>query len=136
MDIYSDGGARGNPGPAACAFVVLENGKVLHKEGKYLGKATNNQAEYQGVISALLWVAQFPISNFQFPINFYLDSELVAKQINGVYKVKDRNLKKLFSEVQKIIGRLKTKITFQNIPRTKNKPADFLVNETLDGFTS
>lgn len=132
MDIFSDGGARGNPGPAACAFVVLDCGRVVHKESKFLGKTTNNVAEYCGVIGALQWIAQFPIFNFQFPINFYMDSELIAKQINGTYKVKDKDLKRLFLEVTKLLGKIHGKIIFKNIPRAKNKLADFLVNKTLD----
>ena len=133
MDIYSDGGARGNPGPAACAFVVLENGKVIHKDSKFLGKATNNQAEYQGVILALNYLIT-QSTNLQ--IRFFLDSELVAKQLTGLYRVKDSDLKKLFLEIQKILEKISGKIIFKNIPRTKNKLADFLVNETLDSFTS
>ena len=129
MDIYSDGGARGNPGPAACAFVVLENGKVIHKDSKFLGKATNNQAEYQGVILALNYLIT-QSTNLQ--IRFFLDSELVAKQLTGLYRVKDSDLKKLFLEIQKILEKISGKIIFKNIPRTKNKLADFLVNKTLD----
>ena len=133
MNIFSDGGARGNPGSSASAFVVIGNdGKVLHQESKYLGVTTNNVAEYQGVILALTWLTQeFPISNFQFPINFYLDSELVVKQLNGLYRVKDLNLKNLFTIVKGLEKEIETKIIFQHVPRSKNQHADLLVNQEL-----
>lgn len=130
MDIFSDGGARGNPGPAACAFIVIEDGKVLYKGSKLLGNTTNNVAEYNGVILALEWVLANQSTNRS--INFYVDSELIAKQINGTYKVKDKDLKLLFLEVTKLLGKIHRKIIFKNIPRAKNKLADYLVNETLD----
>jgi len=132
MDIYSDGGARGNPGPAASAFIVLDDGNVIYKDSKFLGKATNNVAEYQGVLLALAWLVnssiQYPVSS----IRFFMDSELIVHQINGHYKVKDKKLKELFLEVQAFLKKIQPKIIFKNIPRTKNKLADFLVNKTLD----
>jgi len=132
MDIYSDGGARGNPGPAASAFIVLDDGNVIYKDSKFLGKATNNVAEYQGVLLALAWLVnssiQYPVSGIQ----FFMDSELIVHQINGHYKVKDKKLKELFLEVQAFLKKIQPKIIFKNIPRTKNKLADFLVNKTLD----
>ena len=105
ITIHTDGGSRGNPGPAACAFVVENSGEEIFKGAKFLGKQTNNFAEYSGVILALQWVTKnFSTSNLnnqpkgcQFPIIFYLDSELVVKQINGLYRVKDENLKNLFA---------------------------------------
>lgn len=138
MDIFSDGGARGNPGPAACAFVVLDGGKVVHREAKYLGETTNNVAEYQGVILALSWLCRLPVNHpaplagRQSPITFYVDSELVANQIKGKYKVKDQKLQELFARVQSLLKKIPLKIIFKNIPRTKNKLADFLVNQILD----
>lgn len=132
MDIFSDGGARGNPGPAACAFVVIAEGKVIYREGKFLGKMTNNQAEYNGVLLALNWLADSGAKNLGSGVSFYVDSELIANQVNGNYKVKDQKLKELFSMVQNLLKRIPDKIFFKNIPRSKNKLADFLVNETLD----
>lgn len=134
ISIFSDGGARGNPGPAAAAFVVVDrSGRVLHKESKFLGDTTNNVAEYRGVVLAITWLLQeFPIPNFQFPIIFNLDSELVVRQLTGVYKVKDVDLKKSFQVVRNLQGKIKSKIIFKHIPRFKNKLADFLVNQELD----
>jgi ribonuclease HI len=133
MIIHTDGGARGNPGPAACAFVVEDGGKVVYKSSKYLGVATNNVAEYQGVISALDWLIQSPEQTFyNRKILFCLDSELVVRQLNGQYKVKNENLKSLFLEIDKKLRKIETKIIFQSVPRDKNKIADFLLNQELD----
>lgn len=131
--IHTDGGSRGNPGPASCAFVAESDGKIVFKSSRYLGKTTNNVAEYGGVILALEWVAeQLPVGNCQFPIVFYLDSELIVRQINGIYKVKDNNLKNLYNDVLKKLKKIGNNITFKNIPREQNKIADLLVNESLD----
>lgn len=132
--IHADGGARGNPGPAACAFVVEVDRKTAYKASKYLGVATNNVAEYEGVIFALDWLIekeQFLQSTIQ-PINFYMDSELIVNQLNGLYRVKDKNLRSLFFKVGVLVKELKTQVFFRNIPRSKNKIADSLVNENLD----
>jgi ribonuclease HI len=133
MEIYSDGGARGNPGPSACAFVVFDGGKLIEKGSSHLGVGTNNQAEYQGVILALEWAKKDSRFNSKdLNVNFFVDSELIAKQIKGLYKVKDPTLKSLYSRVKDLLAKIPAKFTFQNIPRAKNKMADFLVNETLD----
>lgn len=132
LSIYSDGGARGNPGPAAAAFVVLnENQDVLHKEAKYLGDKTNNYAEYQGVLLALNWLVENG-SKINEDINFFMDSELVVKQINGLYKVKEPTLQTLHQTVKSLLLKIKVKVFFQNILREKNKLADSLVNEEMD----
>lgn len=132
MEIYSDGGSRGNPGPAACAFVVIDDGKVIFKNSKYLETATNNFAEYSGAIEALTWLSNSKYLNQDLPITFYMDSELVVKQINGEYKIKDETLKKLILIIRNLLSKIKTKIIFKSVPREKNKLADFLVNKQLD----
>jgi len=130
MEIHTDGGARGNPGPAACAFVAEENGKAIFKDSKFLGKTTNNQAEYQGLILALQWLLDnLPTGPV---INVYMDSELIVRQLNGIYRVKDEELRDLFSEVTSLTKKIPRRIVFRNIPRSKNKLADFLVNSELD----
>jgi len=128
VEIYCDGGARGNPGPAACAFVAITNGKIIYKQGKYIGKATNNVAEYSAVILALTWLTK---QNFQ-EINFRLDSQLVARQLEGSYKIKNENLKSLFATARELQKKLNTQINFSYVPRIKNVLADRLVNDTLD----
>lgn len=131
--IHTDGGARGNPGPGACAFVASKNGETLFKAAKFLGKTTNNVAEYQGVILALNWFLSDPQNTSRYSlINFFLDSELVVRQLTGIYKVKDEKIRELFFEIKSLLEKTKVKYSFNNIPREKNKLADFLVNENLD----
>jgi len=134
MRIHTDGGARGNPGPAACAFVATdENGSLIHQQGFYLGVATNNQAEYQAVIEALKWLSQQTTKDQQPIANFYLDSQLVVNQLKGLFKVKDENLKIKKFEILDLITNYKLKIkNFAYVPRSQNAAADLLVNQTLD----
>jgi len=131
--IHTDGGARGNPGPAACAFVAESGNKKVGRGYLFLGVSTNNYAEYQGIILALKWVVkEFSTSNPRSSVHINSDSELVVKQLNGLYKVKNQNLKVLNDEIKKIISTHNFKISFNNIPRSQNKFADQLVNEELD----
>lgn len=135
LSVYCDGGARGNPGPAASAFVVKDaSGQVIYRQGIYLGIATNNQAEYQAVIQAIKWLsANHPAS----PANFYLDSQLVVNQLMGRFKIKDQALKIKHLEIMKLIASHKLEIAnFVYIPRAQNSIADFQVNLTLDQKSS
>ena len=130
--INCDGGSRGNPGPAASAFVVKKGNEEIYHDSKFLGNTTNNVAEYSAVILALEWLLHD--SKFLIPdsVVFILDSELIVRQINGVYKVKDLKLKKLHAHVAELIKKLGKKIIFKNVLRDKNKIADGLVNIKLD----
>jgi ribonuclease HI len=130
--IHTDGGARGNPGPAACSFVVEADGAVIHKSSKYLGKETNNFAEYQGVILALEWINENGDKFLGQTIKFFLDSELVVRQLNGIYKIKNKILQELNFKTAALIKNSGAEISFGYVPRTKNKIADFLVNKELD----
>lgn len=133
ISIFSDGGARGNPGPAAAAFVVVDQGgRVLRKESKFLGKTSNNVAEYRGVMLALSWLVNSGSQYSDSDIEYFLDSELVVKQLNGLYRVKDQDLKNLFLIVKNLQAKIKSRVIFKHIPRSKNKLADFLVNQELD----
>jgi len=144
--IFSDGGARGNPGPAAVGvkFEIRNSKSEIrnHKISKYIGTATNNQAEYQAVIEALKWIR----SNRQnlipgmresgsegLEIECFLDSQLIVEQLNQRYKLKNEGLKPLFWEIRGLVMSLGGKITFKYIPREQNKEADKLVNLALDG---
>jgi len=131
--VFTDGGAKGNPGPAAIGFLVKDNfGKILFKNGKPIGCATNNVAEYQAVVEALRWI----ITSFkQQPliINFYLDSSLVVNQLNGVFKVKNKNLKNLVIEIKNLEKKINGKIFYHYIPREKNKQVHFLVHNFILG---
>ena len=126
--IYSDGGARGNPGPAAIGYVILDaGGKELKRARHYLGVATNNHAEYRALIAALEAAANLGFDH----IACRLDSELVVKQLNGQYKVKEPSLKPLATEALALTRKF-TQVEFTHVPREQNKIADQLVNEALD----
>lgn len=132
LKIYADGGARGNPGPAAVGFVVKDDsGKTLHQQGEYIGKATNNVAEYQAVIKALGWVKEnlsLPIEGLQ----FFLDSQLIVNQLNGLFKVKETKMRDLIIKVRLLEREIGGNVSYQAISREKNSLADGLVNQTLD----
>ena len=134
ISIYCDGGARGNPGPGAIAFVVLEDGKTIYKFSKKIGHTTNNVAEYQAVISALEWLKNSSIIN-QSSINFYLDSQLVVNQLNGLFKIKDGKLRVLIVKVRGLEQQIGGKIFYNLISRQQNKIADALVNKALIVFS-
>jgi ribonuclease HI len=127
--IYTDAASRNNPGKAACSFIFVENKKIFFGFSKYLGKKTNNEAEYEAVILALKEAA-----NQKFiKIKLYSDSELVIKQINGEYKVKQDHLKKKIEEVQ-ILSQYFTSASFKNVPRGNEyiKKCDKMCNDVLD----
>jgi ribonuclease HI len=131
--IFSDGGARGNPGPSAIAFLILsENGQVLIAKSRYIGSRTNNQAEYEALMAAL--ESAVPLHAEE--LTCHLDSELVVKQLTGEYHVKNLELKKLWRKAQELIKCFK-KVSFISVPRTniQIQKADALVNEALDEFT-
>lgn len=129
VKVFTDGGSRGNPGNSACAFVVYEDEKEIYSESKFLGTQTNNYAEYSGVLIALQYIEQRTQKK---EIHFFLDSELVVKQLNGIYKIKNQDLLKLIIEIKKLIKGNNLIVTFQNVPRENNKRADELVNIELD----
>ena len=135
--VNSDGGARGNPGPAAIGVVIDVEGKK-HEISKCIGDATNNQAEYQAVIEALKFI-QSNLENRTpgvrengLEIECLLDSELVVEQLNGRYKIKNEGLKPLFLEIRNLIIAIGGDVTFKHIRREQNKKADELVNKALD----
>ncbi|PIP57498.1 ribonuclease HI [Candidatus Woesebacteria bacterium CG22_combo_CG10-13_8_21_14_all_39_10] len=139
INIYCDGGSRGNPGKSASAFVVEDSNKLIYSESKYLGIATNNFAEYSAVLLALRWIVTTKLDRENRQIVkkemvFILDSELVVKQINGVYKVKDKKLKEIYLRIKNILEKFPQKIIFKSVSREKNKAADFLVNRKLDSI--
>lgn len=137
MIIYCDGGSRGNPGPAASAFVVTENNAVVFKDSNYLGIETNNVAEYEAVLLAVTWLTkQAEITNSKSQITINLDSQLVERQLNGKYKIKSPKLKILADEIKLKIVNSKLKIKFNWGYRTNNTLADELVNETLDNASA
>src|ERR1700751_572845 len=107
--LFTDGGARGNPGPAAIGFVLSQIGSVPIEFGEYIGKATNNQAEYRALLAGPSAAKKQGIQDLQ----CFLDSELVVKQVRGEYRVKNEDLKVLLGEIKKIVSHFSS-ITFQH----------------------
>jgi ribonuclease HI len=126
--IYTDGGARGNPGPAGIGCAIYDEQKNRVTEvSKYIGETTNNQAEYRAVIAALETAKRLGAKEIQ----IYLDSELVAQQLNQKYKIKNKDLAPLFVRIWNLsIGF--HKVTYQHISRELNKEADKLANKAMD----
>ncbi len=134
VSIFTDGGARGNPGPAAIGvFIKDKTGREIAKIGKKIGIATNNVAEYKAVIEGLEWL----INNKEkflkeIKIYFFLDSKLVYSQIVGLFKIKNAELRDLLFIIREKEAQLDLQIFYNYIPREKNKEADKLVNLALD----
>ncbi|HNY97729.1 MAG TPA: ribonuclease HI family protein [Candidatus Pacearchaeota archaeon] len=130
--IHTDGGARGNPGPAAIGVVINVGEKIIKEYGRAIGKATNNVAEYSAVISALEVLAKNLGEKAKLAeVLIKADSELIVKQLKGEYRVKDPDLQKLYIKVYNLRQKF-GKIDYTHIPREQNKRADQLVNEALD----
>ncbi|MFH0923319.1 MAG: ribonuclease HI family protein [Candidatus Falkowbacteria bacterium] len=126
--IYTDGGARGNPGPAGIGAVIYDEQKNIVAEiSEYIGETTNNQAEYKAVIAAIAKAKKLGAQE----LDFYLDSELVVRQLNREYKVKNNGLAPLFVQVYNAVLSFK-KVSFSHIRREMNKEADRLVNLAID----
>lgn len=128
--LNTDGGARGNPGPAAIGIVLKdENKNSIETKGIYLGNTTNNFAEYKGILEGLKLAKIKGVTE----INCFLDSELVVKQLLGLYKVKEETLKLLHKEVKEIEKEF-IKVTYTHVRREFNKEADLIVNKVLDSI--
>ena len=128
LTTFTDGGARGNPGPAALGVVVKDHtGKTIAGYGQYLGNQTNNYAEYSALISALQKAKELGATE----VDCVLDSELVTKQMKREYKVKEPTLQKLYIQAYNLPTQFK-KVTFRHTLRANNKEADSWVNKALD----
>lgn len=126
--VYTDGGARGNPGPAALGVAIYSSsGKLLRKYGEHLGDRTNNEAEYEAIISALKTALALGAKI----VDCYMDSEFVVRQLAGIYKVREPRMKALFAQVKNLEIHFH-KVSYTHIPRAKNKLADQMVNAALD----
>ncbi len=131
ISIYSDGGSRGNPGPAAAAFVAKsQNNKRIGQENIFLGKTTNNVAEYNGVLLAWHWLDKLQAKPQR--VDFYIDSQLVVKQLNGEYKIKSNHLQTLVMKIKRLEKQANFDIYYHHVRREKNTEADSLLNEALD----
>ena len=132
IKIFTDGGARGNPGPAASG-VVIDGlaGKLRESCGKYLGIATNNVAEYSAVLLAYERILEKDLTPSEIELNFFMDSLLVTKQLLGEYKIKNPNLATYIQQIKEK-ERLFGKVTYEHVRREFNKLADREVNKVLD----
>ena len=124
-----DGGARGNPGPAALGVLIEDDqGTRLRAFHRWLGKATNNQAEYQALIEGLKAVAAWKPDRLE----VYLDSKLVVEQMNGRWKVKEPDLQELHKHATELLGQFGDQVSIRHVGRSENRGADKLVNMALD----
>jgi probable phosphoglycerate mutase len=128
--LYADGGARGNPGLAAYGYVLeAEDGTVLASEGRSIGVATNNVAEYRGLLAGLAKAVELSIAELE----VRLDSELIVKQMRGEYRVRSESLRTLSVEAARLARQL-GHVDYRHVPRERNELADSLVNQALDAL--
>lgn len=127
--LHTDGGSRGNPGPAAIGYVLRVEDQEAIFHGEAIGETTNNQAEYQALLAGLGRAREEGVAELE----CFLDSELVVKQLKGEYRVKDQDLKPHFEAIKKLAAGL-TSISYTHVKRDKNKEADKLVNQALDSL--
>jgi len=136
--IHTDGGARGNPGPAGIGIVIEnavgEKHNVVHSYGKHIGTATNNVAEYTAVKDALETITEKITKRTGDRFDFFLDSLLVVNQLNGTFKVKDATLRELLTKIRILEQEVGGVITYNHVPRSENAKADEEVNRALDLF--
>ena len=130
IKIFTDGASRGNPGPAGCGYIIYADGTEIASGKKYLGTATNNVAEYTAVLEA----CKDPILASYTHLNFFLDSELVVKQMKGEYKVKNPGLIPLKDQLRMMLR--EKFVTFTHVPRAQNKEADLLANQAIDSYNA
>ncbi|QQG50744.1 MAG: reverse transcriptase-like protein [Candidatus Saccharibacteria bacterium] len=130
--IYSDGGSRGNPGPSASGFIVMDDHEnVIHEGGMYLGVTTNNQAEYHGVRLGLEKALEIGAKT----VDFRLDSLLVVNQLNNIYQIKNRELWPINERIRELLTKF-DKVTFTHVKREFNQLADGMVNKILNAHIS
>jgi ribonuclease HI len=128
--LFTDGGARGNPGPAAYGYVLeAEDGTVLASHGEYIGSTTNNVAEYSGLVAGLRKALELHVPD----IEVVSDSELMVKQMRGEYRVKNEALRELFDEADRLARRVGN-VEYRHVKRAHNEEADRLVNAALDAL--
>jgi ribonuclease HI/pterin-4a-carbinolamine dehydratase len=132
VQLYADGGSRGNPGPSASGYVLLDmSGQVVLRAGEYLGVTTNNQAEYQALKLGL----EHALHDYQSrEVHVYMDSMLVVNQMKNIFKVKNRDLWPIHDAIKELVTKF-DKVTFDHVPRELNKLADAEVNKALDEAT-
>lgn len=128
--IHTDGGSRGNPGPSAIGVCVLHNNTVTYEAAKYIGEATNNEAEYTALLSALTWLVEHQEGVTS--VVFKLDSKLVVEQVQKRWKIKEPRLMEYAKECWRLLDMIACAYSITYIPRSENSAADALVNKALD----
>lgn len=127
VTIYTDGGARGNPGPAGTGVVIEQHGKIVETVGAYIGEATNNQAEYSALLAGLDRASRYTDTD----LRCVLDSELVVRQLNGEYRIRSEQLRKLADQANHLAQRFRS-VSYEHVRREGNVLADKLVNRAID----
>ncbi len=131
--VYTDGGARGNPGPAGIGvFVTSGDGKEVFSAGKYIGVSTNNEAEYSAFSDSLDWLLTYAQQNPVAGVVWKLDSMLVVEQLNKKWKIKEPRLHVFAQAIWQKLSELSCPYKITHVPRAENKEADLLVNQALD----
>jgi ribonuclease HI len=125
--IYSDGASRGNPGPSGIGAVIFRDGEVVHEIAEYIGEVTNNVAEYEALLAALDYCVKKKLE----PIEIYADSQLLIRQLQGMYKVKHPSIIPLYQKAKDYLKYVQCK-SFTHVPREQNKHADKLSNLGID----
>lgn len=128
MDLHTDGGARGNPGPAAIGWVLYDNDQIIAQGNRYIGDTTNNVAEYTGLIEGLEHARAHGANS----LTVYMDSELVVKQIRGEYRVRAQHLSEMRERAARMLESMNASITHVRRNHPRQSRADALVNEALD----
>ena len=131
LTAHTDGASRGNPGPAAYGFILYNNDSPLFEHSEYIGESTNNAAEYRGLIGALQYALKLKATS----IIVFSDSELVVRQINGVYRVKNPGLRTLYQKAKELIERFE-RFEIVHVNRSLNKEADGLASGAIKSFLS
>ncbi len=132
--IHCDGASRGNPGPAATAFCAYAGDKLLYENAEYVGITTNNVAEYKAAVMAYDWLISFSRDYYIAKVDFYFDSELVTKQLNGEYQIKSPLLIPLVLKIKQLEKSLLFPVFYHHVRRMYNKRPDELANQVLDSL--
>ncbi|MCY3985565.1 MAG: ribonuclease HI family protein [Candidatus Dadabacteria bacterium] len=130
-EVYIDGASRGNPGKSGIGVLVIRPDGTREEIREYIGTGTNNEAEYKALIKALAYL----VAETSPEVKIHTDSQLVASQMNGLWKVKDSKLRILYSEAKKLVSSLLA-VKIEYIPREKNTEADSLANEAIDRYVN
>ena len=135
LKIYTDGGARGNPGPAGIGvYVINQQQECVYSESKLIGRATNNESEYKAFLTSLEWLETYIKSTSIDKVEWFLDSKLVVEQMNRNWKVKESRLLELAKQAWGILSSINCEFSISHVKRELNKQADALVNEALDAI--